>query len=288
MSIQPKKLAIYYGWPSTVNGTYSVAGAAGVFKNYDIVVFGAGLEESSHGDHQNTKDIIDHSDMANTECYGYITMGNSTQTIKAKIDDWHSMGGSNQKIAGIFCDEFGYDFNTTRSKQNTIVDYIHNKSNPSLKAFVNAWDPDDVFSGNPGHKLNTDDLFLVESYVVKTGNYETESAWDSRNDKLVTYKSDAKIVCITTPDSNGTFSQSKLDFAYFNCAMYGFEAFGWGEKNYSSAGGADSLPLRSRPGVPEGTKLDGSVSNTGSVYEINTNVGFHVDWSDNTKDTRLE
>ena len=50
----PDKLAIYYGWPSAVNGAGGdINVAAAVFDDYDQVVFGAGLEDPSHGDHAN-------------------------------------------------------------------------------------------------------------------------------------------------------------------------------------------------------------------------------------------
>ena len=48
--IVSQKLAIYYGWPSAVNATYTPALAAGVFSKYNLVVFGAGLEDVSHPD----------------------------------------------------------------------------------------------------------------------------------------------------------------------------------------------------------------------------------------------
>ena len=55
----PKKLAIYYGWPSAVSGAGgNVTTAANVFKDYDQVVLGAGLEDGTHPDHTNTAAII--------------------------------------------------------------------------------------------------------------------------------------------------------------------------------------------------------------------------------------
>jgi len=175
MSITPpKKLAIYYGWPSTVKD-WTIAGAASVFKDYDVVVFGAGLEDSSHGDHQNVIDIIAHQDMANTKVFGYITIQDSQNDNETKIDNWAAMG-----VDGIFCDEFGYDYGTKRSEQNDLVDYIHDTS-PALIAFVNAWDPDDALGNdqvpqkNPqgtAHHLQTTDWYLAESFAVKNNAYD--------------------------------------------------------------------------------------------------------------------
>ena len=44
-NILPKKLSIYYSFPSSVNATFTVAGAVNVFKDYDLLVLGATLEE---------------------------------------------------------------------------------------------------------------------------------------------------------------------------------------------------------------------------------------------------
>ena len=284
--MEPKKLAIYYGWPSSVNATWTVAGAAGVFKAYYLVVFGAGLEDSLHGDHQNTDDIINHADMTNTEVYGYIDSTASQNTIETSIDNWNAMG-----VAGIFCDQFGYDFGVKRSEQNNIVDYIHTVS---LKAFVNAWDVDDAFSSaaeqphNPSgtaHKLNTTDWYLAESYQIINGGYQTASAWETKSDKMVTYQSDCQMACVTTYD-NSAFSQGKADYSYYSCAMYGFGAWGWGEENFSAS--SASLTFRTRKMLPEGVKLDGAISDSNEKYERNTNVGFHVDTGDHTVSDRLD
>ncbi len=295
----PKKLAIYYGWPNTVKD-WTVAGAASVFKDYDIVVFGAGLENSSHGDHQNAIDIIAHADMANTQVFGYVTIQDSqSATNETKIVHWAAMG-----VAGIFCDEFGYDYGTKRSEQNSLVDYIHNTS-PGLIAFVNAWNPDDalgnasVSPNNPqgtAHKLVSTDWYLAESYAVKNDAYDDTDTdtdgkpdWVEKSEKLEGYIGDIQIACIATVGtSSGAFVQAKADYAYFATAMYKFDMWGWGEKNYSSAGGPSSLPFRTRKALPEGAKLHGSVVKTGDVYERTTNVGFHLDADAHTVATRLD
>ena len=88
--------------------------------------------------------------------------------------------------------------------------------------------------------------------------------------------------------SQGAFVQAKADYSYYATAMYSFDAWGWGEKNYSSAGGPSSLPFRTRKTLPDGTKLHGSIVKTGDVYERNTNVGFHIDTYADTVSDRLD
>ncbi|MCX7674506.1 MAG: hypothetical protein N2Z70_01585 [Bdellovibrionaceae bacterium] len=54
-------LAIYYGWPSSLNSDlnqWNSQRVAADFARYSLVVLGAGLEETTHGDHENTKAIL--------------------------------------------------------------------------------------------------------------------------------------------------------------------------------------------------------------------------------------
>ena len=130
--VPPKKLFIYYAWPLLVNGSLTTTQAIAVFNNYDLGVFGNGLENPVHPQHNNTNIIINGT---SADIYGEINCTLALSIIKNKIDQWSVMGGSTKKVMGIFCNLFGYDYGLTRQKQNDIVDYIHSKS---LKAFVNA------------------------------------------------------------------------------------------------------------------------------------------------------
>lgn len=304
MSLAPQKLCIYYGWPSTAGG-WSVAGAAALFKNYDLVVFGAGLEDSGHGDHSNTSSIIDHTDMSNTEVYGYIDSTASQATYEAAIDNWAAMGGSNQHTAGIFCDQFGYDFGVTRSKQRDIVSYIHSAG---LKAFVNGWVVEDVFDDtydatyNPSslaHNLNSTDWYLAESYAVMNNAYDDTDTgstgkpdWVKNKSEKLTgsgdYAGECKMAAIATMGTSTTFTQAMADYSYAAASMYGFDAWGWGETNFGSAGGPSSQPFRTRWTLPAGTAMLGSVSKSGDVYTRSTNVGFKVDVDNHTIDNEVD
>ena len=286
-SLIPKKLAIYYGWPSVVNATYTVNGAANVFKDYDTVVLGAGLENNLHGDHQNTIDIINHPDMVNTLCYGYINSTDSLSSNETKIDNWLSMG-----IDGIFCDNFGYDFGVTRSQQNDLVNYIHSKS---LSAFVNAWEPDDVFSNNIvatynpsgiSHVLGADDYYLAESFQIINGGYQDTTFWKTKSDKMVNYKNiyGTKMATITTTDST-VFDQNKWDYSYMSAVLYNFDLVGWGELYYSASSG--SLPFRIRADVFGDYFTGNIVEGPSDVFSRGTNVGIKIDTVNHTVDYLL-
>ena len=274
----PKNLAIYYGWPSSVNLKYTVPLAIAEFNDYDMVVFGAGLEDSGHGDHQNTKDIIDGT---TADVYGYVDATASVSTIETAIDNWDAMGGTTKTCKGIFFDQFGFDFGLTRTKQNDMVDYAHNAG---LNVFVNAWDPDDVFKKSLGkdHHLTSGDWYLAESHYVINGGWQSLTDWEAKSDKMNTYKSlsSVSMACITTTTSAAGFDQDKWDNAYYAHAVYGFDASGWGEPSFSASDAL--LPWRTRLAI-SGTTFTGSLTKTSGVFERQTNVGIHLDT--NTRDT---
>src|SRR6266478_9287243 len=104
-------------------------------------------------------------------------------------------------VAGIFLDEAGYDFTAvTRERQNTAVRIIHELG---LSAFLNAYFLDHLFSledklpyangtaKNPEGLpplLDRRDLFLLESFQVSNGTYESVSAWQARLNQAVEYR----------------------------------------------------------------------------------------------------
>lgn len=273
--IENKKLAIFYGWPSTVNATFTVPGAINVFKDYHLVVFGSGLEETTHPDHSNTASII--AGLTNTKVFGYVNSTLTLVDIKDKVDKWNAIG-----VAGIFCDIFGYDFGLTRSAQNDIVDYIHSKN---LSAFVNAWNPDDVFapSGNLVTHLGKLDWFLAESYQIINDDYQSTEDWISRSEKLVKYNKavGTKIAGITTTVS-GVFDQAKFDYAYFSFLLYGFDAFGWGEQDFSASSG--QLPFRQRKRFFGDYYITPIANQDNAVLTRQTNVGFKINTITKTVD----
>ena len=285
--IDTKKLAIFYGWPSTVNGSTDVATAVSHYQNYDMVIFGQGLEDPSHGDHVNTQNIINDAGMANTDVYGYVDSTINFINIFLAIDRWVAMG-----VAGIFFDRFGYDFNVNRTKQNCLVEYARHKG---VHAFVNAWDPDDVFGSavhatmNPlgiAPSIDGNDWYLAESYQIINGAYQSETDWRTKSDKMLAYRTTfgTCLAAVTTYD-NSAFDQVKADYSYFSALLDELDAWGWGEENFSAS--SSQLPFRTRK-LHHGTKYTGPMVQNGSVYERTTNVGIHIDANANTVDTLLD
>ena len=210
----PARLAIYYGYPSLVNGAHGDAEkAASVFSGYDVVVIGDGLEfpdkqpgrypEGDPAEHQKALQIIaavGHRSPG-TRFYGYVCLGDipspgpkkpflEPEELKERIRLWKQMG-----VAGIFLDEAGYEWPIVdRKRQNVAIQYIHELG---LSAFPNAFYPEELFSldnlrgKNPHHLpplLDKRDLFLLESFQVKSGAYEDPSEWQGRLRQALDYR----------------------------------------------------------------------------------------------------
>jgi len=286
--IIPKKLAIYYGYPSLVNGSSTIQEAVDTFKVYDLIVFGAGLENILHPDYLKTIQIINHQEMTQTEIYGYIDSTLSITNIKVKIDLWKLTG-----VEGIFCDQFGFDFGLNRNKQNQIVNYVHQKN---LKAFVNAWDPDDVFDPsikpncNPNGelcKLGIDDWYLAQSFAIKLGQYDDidtdtdgNTDWEEKAQKMINYKNTylTKMATITTYDTS-SYDQNKADYGYYASVIHNFDAWGFGEENFSAV--STLLPYRSRK-IVIGTVFTTTINKNGNILERDTNGGISINTINHT------
>jgi hypothetical protein len=257
----PARLAIYYGYPSLVNGANGdIAKAVAAFSLYDVVVFGDGLEFTDHqssrtaqgdpAEHQKLVQIIAGMKRLNSgvRIYGYVPLGEyqhlSDSDIQQRIGLWKQMG-----VAGIFLDEGSYDFgNVDRARQNKAVNYVHQQG---LSAFMNGYFPDHIFSlendplyskgknKNPGHTppaLNATDLYLLESFQIREGAYDDPAQWQDRMKKVLDYrkKYGTQMFAITTA-GNKSFDAQKLNYGWWSAWMNDLDGFGWGEPNFSAS-----------------------------------------------------
>lgn len=271
-----QRLAIYYGWPSVVNGAAgNVSVASNTFAQFDLIVFGAGLEDVSHGDHANTVSIINNLNaIGGKKVFGYVNVGctpNSTISIQQKIKKWKDMN-----VYGVFLDCAGFDYGVTRTKQNEITDYAHDQG---LQVFMNAWNPDDI-----GGELNESgliqpssvgagDWYLAESWLVSGNGYLSISDWAVKADKCLTYKRNKGIetaVIATNKENSATPADAQTDkfkMASWAAAMYGFP-FQWSDIWYSA--GNNVLNLYPNP-ANYGTSYTGEVvHNSGSTSNSRT------------------
>lgn len=288
----PKKLAIYYGFPSLINNANgNIAQAVETFSQYDMVVFGATLENPAHSDHNNTIAIINSPSMNNTVCFGYINSTDTLDVIQGQIDNWQSMG-----IKGLFADQFGREFGLTREKQREIVWCIHNKAG-GLIAFVNAFNVDDAFSPaidptfNPNGlptRLSSSDYYLAESFCIINGAYDDSADnngiknWQDKAVKMTNYNATfGTSMAADATLGSATFTQALADYSYFASVLNNFQAWGMGEEFYSASSAL--LPFRTRKTF-YGTLFTGSITTNGGIYERSTNIGIEINTNDHTVD----
>ena len=276
LSANTARLAIYYGYPSLVNGSRGdVEKAAHVFRDYDVVVLGDGLEfanrdagrypEGNPDEHQRVLQIIAAVRQRNpgTRFYGYVCLGeipwpkgqHTTLTateLEERIHLWKQMG-----VNGIFLDEAGYDYAAvTRKRQNLAVKIIHDLG---MSAFMNAYFVEHLFAtgdnvpyANGAEKnperlpslLDQRDLFLLESFQVKNGAYEGAAAWQARLNRALGYRRryGSHIFVTTTTTEQEPFSAEKFNYAWWTARLYGLDGFSWGEPGFAAL--SNSLPDR--------------------------------------------
>lgn len=299
--LAPGRLAIYYGYPSLINGASgNVDRAIAEFASYEVIVLGDGLEfpdvnprrvPAGPGpvEHRRTKSIIEglRARSHAVRIYGYIDLGNSQ---KLSIDEmqnraklWASIGAT-----GIFLDEAGYDFGVTRERQNAIVEFAHSLG---LSVFVNAFNPDDVFSaaavplngaggGNPAgtpSRLGPNDAFLLESFQVRLGEIDNWSTWSARTAAAIRYRErfQSKVFAVTTTTAATERAARELyPYAWWSAAVWGLDGFGWGEPDFS--GLTSKLPPRHTavdPHAIAGSRFISAASETPQGLERRTDAG---------------
>jgi hypothetical protein len=284
MTAAPGDLLVFYAHPSTINATFTVAAAAAEFAKYDYVVLGGGIELATHIDHANTRAIVQHPSTDGVKFFGYIELavekpsGQATNyslaEIRSRADAWLDMG-----VDGIFLDEFGYEFQVSRQRQNSAVDHVHSLGLPVI---ANGWNPEDVL-GNQVHPslnptgaathLTATDYYFVESYQIYEGNYQATSAWRDRIDLLnnLRQSNPLPLLGVTTNSPGNPFDPAKFDYAWWSATMDGFAGFGWGEYEYAAV--TASAPFRPRPALPPTADFLSPSLYESPFYVRDTNVG---------------
>jgi hypothetical protein len=109
-----------------------------------------------------------------------------------------------------------------------MIQYCHSKG---MNVIMNAWNPDDVLAGE-NMKLNENDMYLLESYLISDGKYLSFMNWKIKADKCADYQKrlGVKMACLSTTNTADQFTQ-----AWFGTAMYNFDYFQATDINYSSS-----------------------------------------------------
>ncbi len=273
-AIVPRKLLIYYGWPSAINGAKNyddndpqrISVAASEFSAYDYVVLGAHLEESSHGDHKRTLAII--AATHNTMFFGYIDLGTmdlfrnqwsqyNLGTIEQRLEWWKAMG-----VHGIFFDDFGFDYiydvdgDDARDRQNAAVNMAHNLG---LAVVANGFHPEDVFGNgwadypvDPLHHTTTHvvslgqnggyiDFYCYEGHQYNDGGYvpttDDPGNWKTKADQLHAYQTsgeNTEFDILSITTTPSGYDAAGFYYSWLSAFLYGHEGTGWGEAHFSS------------------------------------------------------
>lgn len=237
-----KSMAIYYGYPSLVNGSNGdVEKAYTNFHPFDLIVFGDGLQNLDHEDHAKTKTIMGRLRNDGNEVFGYIPIGQLSverldkREIENRVLRWKDMGAS-----GIFLDEYGFDYQVTRSFQNEIVGIVHKHG---LAVFANAWRPMDAMGdrdekgGMQSSLLGTGDTYLMEDWIVGHGRLQKASEWARKADEAqkLSSQTGVRIASLSTANSPKDAKWKKEKRYIENgVAMYGFYASQWTDPHHSS------------------------------------------------------
>lgn len=300
-SNQPKKLLIYYGFPSKINNAANLQAAANTFGQYNYVVWPDNMESTviNPVEAVKNKQIFDLINPLTTKVFGYISLSMKKKgqklsqiSIRNKIDLLDSFG-----VHGILFDECGYTDTVSRARLDSSVSYAHSKG---LSIIANTLYPQEIYS-NAYHPtwnstslptpFTNQDYYLFESHIIMNGQYfrfqgENNSQydewefWRAKSDTITRYANliGFKTFSITTPDYYSNYDAHKHHFAWFCAWLNGHEATGWSEQNYSSDipenTSQNIAPYRTPPNIlNSGTRFLSSFMRESNNHIRYTNTG---------------
>jgi hypothetical protein len=278
---RPRDLMVFYGWPGGYNQYWNNESVSKDMARYGLIVLGAGLQDPSHGDYANTCAIVARIKQLNPGCliFGYITTKETLTNFQTKTGQWKTVG-----VHGIFMDEYGYDYSNTRAQQNERVEHVHGQN---MVAFANCWNMDHALgtaddpsypnsTHNPSAEesaLNTNDWYLLESYLVNTTayadqgppvnkGYEAKAQWAARVIKMIGLRATygINVAAVGIIDSGEATGQAMFNFFFTGALMASLEGAGVSDTNYGATSGKG--PWWVRP----------DVKGMGKVWTLNPSV----------------
>ncbi len=273
----PKSLLIYYGYPISFEGLWDAQKVVdSIASNYDVWVCGDYYQDPAHAEYASTTAIISGLLAKGVEVYGYIPLGvnsenRSISTLETAIDDWNTLG-----VTGIFMDEFGFDYETTRDRQVTLANYTHSKS---LKYIANAWIWEDFSididtnlpaewaaddwrrsnftTYNPNNTTlprNADDAFLVENFGIDSNGMSSNWDFVERLNNIINrnpnnYPLHAVAVYPESPAGTPNFAllddiytiDDLAEYVWIAGYIFGMTSVGGNGYSFGSAGGTSNI-----------------------------------------------
>lgn len=215
-----------------------------------------------------------------TKLFGYVNLGPNNpldDESQWRMADLNKVKSEVDSIAdagwyGVFIDQFGYDWNETRERQNALVDYIHSKG---LKCMANSWIPEDALdskvdasanpNGIPSH-LNSGDWYLVESFITDGDSYRGDASYIEKYLKIAQYKENTGInVAVLSYKRDSTDWQQASDdvkMSYILAQCLGYDGWWFGKTDNE-----DNLLYGKDPNIDIGTTLTKPLSHeSGNLY----------------------
>jgi len=247
---RPSDLLVYYGWLNAFNSDqngWNNEKVAQDMAKYDLLVFGDGIANPSHGDFANSQIIISRIKTLKPSItiFGYVQTDLALDVFKSKVNEWNAIGAG-----GIFMDRAGYDFGKTRSEFNERVVYVHSCTSSKV-VFANAWNTDHVlniindvnypnstFNINlRASKLISSDWVLLESFPINTvayaDGYEPALDWYVRGSKILNAK--VNIAGISVINNDNANAQNLFNFGFTSAIQWDLSAFGSGDVDYGAS-----------------------------------------------------
>ena len=288
----PKKLLIYYGTPSKINGSTTIPSASDVFYDYDIIVWPP-VESAGHYDNSNSSQILtnlkNRPNPPKVFGYLYVGLGLPTETIdttalKNRLNQIDNFG-----FDGVLFDLCGTSDGCTSERLRTAVKHAHFLG---LKVIANCQIPEEVLHPSlepiPHESpLNADDYYLYESYLIMLNQYYTQNDFNywqlTKSPKIELRrlngsKSPINILSVSTA-TDLNYDENKFFFQWHGAWIQGHYATGWGENDYSSdlpSNVARNIsPFRLRPVIlnPGNTLGNMAVSSDNRYFYNTTNTG---------------
>lgn len=168
-------LAIFYGWPSLVNGSGgNVERAAAQFAPFDAAVLGDAIPTA---DSDPRARAIAERVSGTCRLHGYLSLGRgagqpalSARGVRARLRLWARWG-----VEGVLLDCAGRDFGVSPAR---LADAVADAHDCSLHVAVNAWEPFDVLGSRA--ELGAGDALLAENDVLRHGAVRPPSAYKAR------------------------------------------------------------------------------------------------------------
>lgn len=195
------RLGIFYGYPQTLGSTPERLVA--YINQYDLFVFGDGLQNTTHAQHQLLVEAMKQNIRA--KVFGYISVGKikswSETELSQHISDWKTK----VNVHGIFIDEMDLSLAPAGTDMPTRMGNVMKKVRESgLLIFGNGPNPVDLFTAAGGieKKWQPGDFYLAENFAQKIANTDDFNRYRFNVNRLKSFSArlGVRVICYQDTD----------------------------------------------------------------------------------------